>query len=123
MSLSFSSFCNLYHDNASSNRHYLNPNLRPPNLHLNFGISEESIHRSTIPCSSTDRVRVSALKSADGDSVAASPAKSLRRILEAPGIHLGPACFDALSAKLVERAGFDFCFTTGNFYVLWCFMY
>ncbi|KAL7209284.1 hypothetical protein ACSBR1_030924 [Camellia fascicularis] len=25
----------------------------------------------------------------------------------------GPACFDALSAKLVERAGFDFCFATG----------
>ncbi|XP_047308057.1 2,3-dimethylmalate lyase isoform X2 [Impatiens glandulifera] len=42
-----------------------------------------------------------------------SPAKALRRILESPGIHQGPACFDALSAKLVEQAGFDFCFTTG----------
>ncbi|XAR71126.1 2,3-dimethylmalate lyase [Bertholletia excelsa] len=42
-----------------------------------------------------------------------SPAKALRRILDKPGIHLGPACFDALSAKLVEKAGFDFCFTTG----------
>ncbi|KAI4369769.1 hypothetical protein MLD38_018177 [Melastoma candidum] len=37
----------------------------------------------------------------------------LRRILELPGLHQGPACFDALSATLVERAGFDFCFTSG----------
>ncbi|XP_019069432.1 uncharacterized protein [Solanum lycopersicum] len=42
-----------------------------------------------------------------------SPAKALRKLLESPGVHQGPACFDALSAKLVERAGFDFCFTTG----------
>lgn len=48
-----------------------------------------------------------------GDDVISSPAKALRRVLGSPGIHLGPACFDALSAKLVERAGFDFCFTTG----------
>ncbi|XP_058102331.1 uncharacterized protein LOC131246335 isoform X2 [Magnolia sinica] len=42
-----------------------------------------------------------------------SPAKALRKILESPGIYQGPACFDALSAKLVERAGFKFCFTSG----------
>ncbi|XP_068666124.1 uncharacterized protein [Aristolochia californica] len=42
-----------------------------------------------------------------------SPAKALRQILESPGIHQGPACFDALSAKLVERAGFKYCFTSG----------
>ncbi|KAL8144395.1 hypothetical protein V2J09_017427 [Rumex salicifolius] len=41
------------------------------------------------------------------------PVESLRRLLESPGVHLGPACFDALSAKLVEKAGFDFCFTSG----------
>ncbi|GAB2272651.1 hypothetical protein Dimus_007476 [Dionaea muscipula] len=41
------------------------------------------------------------------------PAKALRRLIDSPGIHQGPACFDALSAKLVERAGFDFCFTSG----------
>ncbi|XP_078433212.1 phosphoenolpyruvate carboxylase family protein [Wolffia australiana] len=41
------------------------------------------------------------------------PVKVLRKILESPGIHQGPACFDALSAKLVERAGFNFCFTSG----------
>ncbi|XP_071900833.1 uncharacterized protein [Coffea arabica] len=42
-----------------------------------------------------------------------SQAEKLRKLLGSPGIHLGPACFDALSAKLVEQAGFDFCFTTG----------
>ncbi|KAK4754466.1 hypothetical protein SAY87_002570 [Trapa incisa] len=42
-----------------------------------------------------------------------SPARALRRILELPGVHQGPACFDALSAKLVEKAGFDYCFTSG----------
>lgn len=47
------------------------------------------------------------------DAVSNPPSKSLRRLLASPGIHLGPACFDVLSAKLVERAGFDFCFTTG----------
>lgn len=51
-----------------------------------------------------------------GDSAAPEPeppAKALRRILELPGVHQGPACFDALSAKLVERAGFQYCFTSG----------
>lgn len=48
--------------------------------------------------------------SSSGDT----PAKALRKILESPGIHQGPACFDALSAKLVERAGFRFCFTSGR---------
>ncbi|KAF5728822.1 Phosphoenolpyruvate carboxylase family protein isoform 1 [Tripterygium wilfordii] len=42
-----------------------------------------------------------------------SPAKCLRLILNSPGVHPGPACFDALSAKLVERAGFNYCFTSG----------
>lgn len=42
-----------------------------------------------------------------------TPAKVLRRILETPGVHQGPACFDALSAKLVEKAGFQFCFMSG----------
>ncbi|KAL5542921.1 hypothetical protein UlMin_010631 [Ulmus minor] len=45
--------------------------------------------------------------------MAESPAKALRRILETPGVHQGPVCFNALSAKLVERAGFPFCFVGG----------
>ncbi|KAL6651004.1 hypothetical protein ACP70R_009929 [Stipagrostis hirtigluma subsp. patula] len=42
-----------------------------------------------------------------------SPAAALRRLLEAPGAHQAPACYDALSARLVERAGFRACFTSG----------
>ncbi|KAG5530946.1 hypothetical protein RHGRI_025777 [Rhododendron griersonianum] len=62
---------------------------------------------------SPPRTVVSA-SSSDGTAVEREPpAKQLRRILDSPGIHQGPACFDALSAKLVESAGFDFCFTTG----------
>ncbi|KAK7304291.1 hypothetical protein VNO77_45159 [Canavalia gladiata] len=41
------------------------------------------------------------------------PAKALRRIIESPGVHQGPACFDALSAKLIESAGFQYCITSG----------
>ncbi|XP_039117626.1 2,3-dimethylmalate lyase-like [Dioscorea cayenensis subsp. rotundata] len=40
-------------------------------------------------------------------------AQALRRILESPGVFHGPACFNALSAKLVEKAGFKCCFTSG----------
>ncbi|XP_044499712.1 2,3-dimethylmalate lyase-like isoform X1 [Mangifera indica] len=42
-----------------------------------------------------------------------SPVKTLRKILELPGVHQGPACFDALSAKLIQNAGFPYCFTSG----------
>jgi 2-methylisocitrate lyase-like PEP mutase family enzyme len=41
------------------------------------------------------------------------PAASLRRLLEAPGILRMPCCFDALSARLVERAGFPLSFMSG----------
>ncbi|CAN0923195.1 2,3-dimethylmalate lyase [Linum grandiflorum] len=46
-------------------------------------------------------------------SASDSTAKTLRSILDSPGVHQGPACFDALSAKLVEKSGFLFCFTSG----------
>ncbi|KDO46437.1 hypothetical protein CISIN_1g010953mg [Citrus sinensis] len=52
-------------------------------------------------------------KNSTGVEACLSPAKSLRQILELPGVHQGPACFDALSAKLVEKSGFSFCFTSG----------
>ncbi|XP_074264199.1 uncharacterized protein LOC141586770 isoform X2 [Silene latifolia] len=48
----------------------------------------------------------------DGDRKS-TPASDLRRILESPGIHQGPACFDALSAMLVQQASFQYCFTSG----------
>jgi hypothetical protein len=58
-------------------------------------------------------------RAADRDnSVAELPAKALRRLLDLPGVHQGPACFDALSAKLVERAGFQYCFTSGTCFSL-----
>ncbi|KAL0786222.1 hypothetical protein Bca101_002468 [Brassica carinata] len=47
-----------------------------------------------------------------GNSNASSPAKKLREIMQSPGVLQGPCCFDALSAKLVERAGFPYCLTT-----------
>ncbi|KAH9302078.1 hypothetical protein KI387_013661, partial [Taxus chinensis] len=59
-------------------------------------------------------VPVTALAADSSDGFAQEvPAKAMRRILEIPGVHQGPACFDALSAKLVEQAGFRFCFMSG----------
>ncbi|ERN20095.1 hypothetical protein AMTR_s00066p00035120 [Amborella trichopoda] len=45
--------------------------------------------------------------------VGLSAAKVLRRILQSPGVEPGPSCFDALSAKLIQQAGFKFCFMSG----------
>ncbi|XP_057540957.1 uncharacterized protein LOC130818775 [Amaranthus tricolor] len=54
------------------------------------------------------------MMSSGGEGISSdSPVKSIRRLLDSPGLHQGPACFDALSAKLVQDAGFDFCFTSG----------
>ncbi|VFQ70412.1 unnamed protein product [Cuscuta campestris] len=65
------------------------------------GTNEWYVGRSSVPA-------ISAFSNSED-----SKAAKLRKILESPGIHLGPACFNALSAKLVERAGFNFGFTTG----------
>lgn len=42
-----------------------------------------------------------------------SPAEKLRALLATPGLLLMPCCFDALSAKLIERAGFPLTFMSG----------
>ena len=42
-----------------------------------------------------------------------SPARVLRRLLDAPGLRSMPCCFDALSARLVENAGFELTFMSG----------
>jgi len=42
-----------------------------------------------------------------------SPADLLRAALEKPGLRVMPCCFDALSAKLIERAGFELTFMSG----------
>jgi 2-methylisocitrate lyase-like PEP mutase family enzyme len=41
------------------------------------------------------------------------PADRLRGLLEKPGLRLMPCCFDALSARLIERAGFELTFMSG----------
>ena len=42
-----------------------------------------------------------------------TPAQKLRALLAEPGLLLMPCCFDALSARLVERAGFPLSFMSG----------
>jgi 2-methylisocitrate lyase-like PEP mutase family enzyme len=42
-----------------------------------------------------------------------APADRLRALLEAPGLRVMPCCFDALSARLIERAGFELTFMSG----------
>lgn len=43
----------------------------------------------------------------------ASPARRLRVLLERPGLRVMPCCFDALSARLIEQAGFELTFMSG----------
>ncbi|CAN6270463.1 unnamed protein product [Urochloa humidicola] len=52
-------------------------------------------------------------ESARGIRPGESPAAALRRILAQPGAHQAPCCYDALSARLVERAGFPIGFMSG----------
>ncbi|RLM73154.1 2,3-dimethylmalate lyase [Panicum miliaceum] len=59
------------------------------------------------------RVRISPRCAASAGAPGETPAAALRRVLETPGAHQAPACYDALSARLVERAGFRACFTSG----------
>ena len=42
-----------------------------------------------------------------------TPATALRSLLQALGIRIMPCCFDALSARLIERAGFPLTFMSG----------
>jgi 2-methylisocitrate lyase-like PEP mutase family enzyme len=42
-----------------------------------------------------------------------APPARLRALLDKPGLHVMPCCFDALSAQLVERAGFGLTFMSG----------
>jgi 2-methylisocitrate lyase-like PEP mutase family enzyme len=43
----------------------------------------------------------------------AAPAVRLRALLDEPGLVVVPCCFDALSARLIERAGFPLTFMSG----------
>jgi 2-methylisocitrate lyase-like PEP mutase family enzyme len=42
-----------------------------------------------------------------------SPAENLRKLLAQPKLHVMPCCYDALSAKLIEQAGFELTFMSG----------
>jgi len=42
-----------------------------------------------------------------------SPAETLRALLAQDKLHVMPCCYDALSAKLIEQAGFDLTFMSG----------
>jgi 2-methylisocitrate lyase-like PEP mutase family enzyme len=46
-------------------------------------------------------------------TASASPAAKLRRLLARPEIAVMPCCFDALSARLIEQAGFEVTFMSG----------
>ena len=46
-------------------------------------------------------------------SATPSPASRLRALLGEPGILLMPCCYDALSARLIEEAGFPLSFMSG----------
>ncbi|MCL7039767.1 hypothetical protein MKW94_026010 [Papaver nudicaule] len=49
----------------------------------------------------------------ESETFSKTPSQLLRNLLKSPGTHQGPACYDGLSAKLVEKSGFDFCFMSG----------
>ncbi|XP_042986178.1 uncharacterized protein LOC122314701 isoform X2 [Carya illinoinensis] len=86
----------------------------PPFLGFTFGSRIQwSLSLARNPIQQKSHTRLALARAAERDhSVAEPPAKALRRILDLPGVHQGPACFDALSAKLVEKAGFQYCFSS-----------
>ena len=45
--------------------------------------------------------------------MSSKPIEALRSLLDAPGLRVMPCCFDALSAKLIEQAGFPLSFMSG----------
>eukprot|EP00976_Prorocentrum_cordatum_P069569 1179594-Prorocentrum_minimum.AAC.5 len=51
--------------------------------------------------------------SSQHSAIQTSRAEVLRRLLQQNSINVVPACYDALSAKLVEEAGFDVTFMSG----------
>ncbi|KAL1808028.1 hypothetical protein ACET3Z_025018 [Daucus carota] len=86
----------------------------PPPFTTTLFQSHSPLPSSSIPIAATIRASYSSdLESSSSSSSSSPAAKALRRLLESPGLHQGPACFDALSAKLVQSASFQFCFTSG----------
>ncbi|KAK9138920.1 hypothetical protein Sjap_009514 [Stephania japonica] len=98
---------------SNSHKTHQSPTPTPPNSSpiSNFW-SNPPFQRLLFPSNSPIKLRPISCSIKNPNFPTESPAKALRRLLESPGIHQGPACFDALSAKLVERARFDFCFSS-----------
>ncbi|CAA7050437.1 unnamed protein product [Microthlaspi erraticum] len=94
-------------------RKQFKPSLFPPEFTPYTG----EFHAKPISLSRRFRGAINATSAVSDSSEYAkqpsSPAKKLREIMQSPGLLQGPCCFDALSAKLVERAGFPYCITSG----------
>jgi 2,3-dimethylmalate lyase len=54
------------------------------------------------------------VETTNGQGGATSPRRRLRSLLSEPGLILAPGAFDALSARLIEQAGFDVVYMTGS---------
>ena len=94
----------------------------PPPFTTTLFQSHSPLPSSSIPIAAPIRASYSSdYESSSSSSSSSSPAKALRRLLESPGLHQGPACFDALSAKLVQSASFQFCFTSGIYKIILLF--
>jgi 2-methylisocitrate lyase-like PEP mutase family enzyme len=52
-------------------------------------------------------------RASEKDDEQLSAAEELRRLLSLPGIRSFPCCYDGLSARLIERAGFEMTFMSG----------
>jgi hypothetical protein len=93
--------------------------ISPFRFSYKVGITVESMRASSVASARPlSRTRISPRCTYSGGASAAPdsgklPAAALRRVLEMPGAHQAPACYDALSARLVERAEFRAYFTSG----------
>lgn len=112
----YSNVCYSHHHHRGRRCQQIGPSTTNPVPIINFG---SPLQRLVLSRSYTslqlpyDNTSIIACYGDRNSPAIESPAKALRRILDSPGVHQGPACFDALSAKLVERAGFELCFTSG----------
>ncbi|KAL5703052.1 hypothetical protein ACHQM5_028193 [Ranunculus cassubicifolius] len=94
-------------------RHQLPPLTKPLLPSPLSHIRSPSIQRLLFISNKPKTLTCSTSNQSTPNSNSNSSTKLLRQLLQSPGIHQGPACFDALSAKLVEKAGFQFCFMSG----------
>lgn len=92
---------------------YSLPNSRELSLSISLSSSLKSGNFVALQCKRAHSLIVRCGTEDFTEGVHESPTAALRRILSSPGLHQGPACHDALSAKLVENAGFSLTFMSG----------